>query len=464
MDDFFKKDSTNMEYKLDYSFDYESKPWYDKGSHGWYVVLELLCQHIVYEHHIFAYGSKFFQYKNGYYAEIGKNIVTGLIKKHTDNRIKPDTIDKVVRLIVHEDKYKIIEFNGYTNIINTKNCMIKVDINDIKSYKYDKNFYSTIRINANYKKTKEYNCPIWLKFLSQITKEENIKIIQEMFGYTLIPEIKGQTSFIFYGKGGSGKSTVLQILQTLIGEDNYSNIPFQDLGKRFNKVLLRNKLANICGDLPSSGIESTDTFKMIVGGDKILAENKGKDGIFFVNKARCIFSCNEIPISYNDVTDGYFRRLKLIPCLPALTESEKGWFRDEDDPVYMTLYEKLLTEINDIFLWSIEGLQRLMSNGYIVSSTKSSNDLMSSYKRSCSAILSYIDEYCILDEEKTINAKQLYNHYKITIIDEGGKPMKYSKFTERLEQNGVMKTRQNNERIYKGITLADSEHFDKLDI
>ena len=106
---------------------------------------------------------------------------------------------------------------------------------------------------------------------------------------------------------------MIRLLQTLLGEDNVSNVPIQELDEnRFKRAEMFGKLGNFFADLSASTIKNSSYFKMAVAGDKIDAERKHRDPFFFKPFATLVFSANSIPASY-DRTHAFYRRWEIIP-------------------------------------------------------------------------------------------------------------------------------------------------------
>ena len=64
-------------------------------------------------------------------------------------------------------------------------------------------------------------CPTWLKFLDTIFSG-NVRVInfvQELAGYALTGDVREQVLPIFYGSGANGKSTFVNTLLAILGED-----------------------------------------------------------------------------------------------------------------------------------------------------------------------------------------------------------------------------------------------------
>ena len=79
----------------------------------------------------------------------------------------------------------------------------------------------------------------------------------------------------------------------MLGEENISTFPLQQIMKRFNTYSLYGKYANICGDLSAREIYNEGLFKQLTGGDMISAEIKHIQGhIKFRNTAKLINASN----------------------------------------------------------------------------------------------------------------------------------------------------------------------------
>ena len=156
------------------------------------------------------------------------------------------------------------------------------------------------------------DCPKIKEFINQIMREEDVVVLQELAGYCLWKDYPIQKAFALVGEGSNGKSTFLRLLTKLLGKENVSSISLQDLvNNRFAVANLYGKLANIFADLPPEILKDTAKFKMLTGGDIITAEKKFKNPFKFYNYAKLIFSCNRLPVTYDDTT-AFFRRWVII--------------------------------------------------------------------------------------------------------------------------------------------------------
>jgi putative DNA primase/helicase len=288
-----------------------------------------------------------------------------------------------------------------------------------------------------------------MEFLSGILPESEIPLMQEIFGYLLIPINKAQKSFVFVGAPNAGKSTLLSIAQeVLLGSENVSNIPWQALGDRFNKAELFGKLANIFADLPSKAIDDGGVFKTLTGEDYITAERKNKDPFNFRPYARLLFSCNDIPKNYADRSDGFYRRLLIIRFDKSVPQNKR-------DP---NLRERIATERDGILAWALEGLKCLIANNYVFNETERTHNEVTRYKIECNSALTFVSEYCELGEV-FCSREELYTRYKDFCSANGHKPLTQSNFNREIESNFPDVKRGQDKlsgrRVWRGIKYVD---------
>ena len=280
--------------------------------------------------------------------------------------------------------------------------------------------------------------------------EEEIYLIQEIMGYLLLPVNKAQKSFVFVGAPNAGKSTLLNVVQEiLLGSENVSNIPWQNLGDRFNRAELFGKLANIFADLPSKSIDDNGMFKALTGEDFITAERKNKDPFSFRPYARFLFSCNEIPRNYGDRSEGFYRRLLII-------RFEKSVPKAKRDP---NLAEKLAAERDGILMWALTGLKRLIASGYVFSETERTRAELEKYRIESNSVLSFAKLYCVAEEEGVTVRDDLFLRYKEYCGNAGMKPVSQTNFNKELEAGFPEITRGRDKlskrRIWRGITYCE---------
>ena len=254
-------------------------------------------------------------------------------------------------------------------------------------------------MNANY--CKDAKCPKFLERINgRFNEKEDIKVIQEIMGYLMVENIKARKFFIIQGASNSGKSTLLKIINDIIGENNISSIELQKLDERFKTAHLKDKIANIFDDIPANQIRESSTIKALVSGTQMNVEFKHEKGFEFKNKARLIFTCNQLPSSI-DTTTGYYNRC-LILSMDNVVDKEK---------IDVNLLDKLLSEKSGIVNWAIEGLKRLVNNGYNFTDSTSMDKNLSIYKEQNDSLQVFINENCKKEDDAYIPISSFKDAY-----------------------------------------------------
>ena len=195
----------------------------------------------------------------------------------------------------------------------------------------------------------------WLQFLSELLSPEDILTLQEFIGYSLIPSNAGQKMMVIKGNGGEGKSQIGHVLARMFGAYAKDGSVGKVSENPFARADLEHIHLMIDDDMRLEALKQTNYVKSIVTAKgKMDLERKGKQSYQGYMYARILAFSNGDLISLYDRSDGFFRR-QLI-----LTTKRKQPDR-KDDPDFS---ETLCEELDGIFLWAFEGLQRLVKNNF----------------------------------------------------------------------------------------------------
>lgn len=205
----------------------------------------------------------------------------------------------------------------------------------------------------------------WLEFLDSLLYPEDIATLQEFMGYCFVPTNKAQKMLIIIGNGGEGKSRVGLIMKALLG-DNMNTGDVQKLeNNRFSLANLEHKLLLLDDDMTMEALSKTNVIKSVVTLEgKTELERKGQQSVQGFIYSRIMLIGNGTLGALHDRSYGFFRRQILLEAKPK----DPG---RKDDPF---LIDKLRKELEGIFLWCFEGLQRLVANNYQFSVSKRAND------------------------------------------------------------------------------------------
>lgn len=426
----------------------ELPPWYVRGERGNVkFVPGILAQHLSTTIPAIYAGSSYYLYDHGVYVKTSRDRVRQIIQQYLKvEYMQPRHLNDVYDLWQTYILRDLDELNSDENnhLINFKNGIYNVRTKEF--VEHSPQYLSTIQLNAEYRP--DAVCPEFLKFLRQALAPENIPLVQEILGYLLVPFTQAQKAFLLYGPPRTGKSTFLRVIEDIIGKANISNVPLQDLDSRFKTSLLHGKLINLFADLPAKPIQDTGFFKALTGEDSVIGEVKYQDPFSFFNKARMIFSANELPRNNVDRSDAFYRRIIIIPFVNQV----------EIDKVDWRLNERLSKEKDGIVQWALKGLERLMRNDFRFSESASSKELTTQYKIDSDNVQWFIANYCEFSPGERVYNTRLYNGYRNACIKNGMQPVSNIAFGRALEQHlgsKIQKIKESGSKltVYQGIKL-----------
>ena len=417
-------------------------PWYEEQEKGLKFLPFVLAKHLSETRDVYYGGESFLIYENGVYnisgeKEAGRIIMDYMLPNYCIMASIRDCRDQW-DILVSKD---FDDFNRNPYLVNVRNGLL--DIRDMSFKEHTPSYLSTVQLNVEY--NPQVDCPQFKKFLNEVLDCKLIPLVQEIVGYLLTTNTASQKAFVFWGPARTGKSTLLWVVEyLLLGKKNVSNIPWQEIGDKFKTAELLGKLANVFSDLPSKSIDDTGIFKVVTGEDYLMAEKKNKNPFKFKPFARLVFSCNELPRNYVDRTEGFYRRLIIVPFNRQI----------EKNKIDKALKYKFQREKEGIFNWALEGLKRLYENNFEFSENELTDGVKKEYKRENNNVISFVEECCELDGLFSCSRIEIYEAYKEFCVEAGLKALSQIKFNKELEGNfNITRSRSGKLRSWNGVRI-----------
>ena len=288
---------------------------------------------------------------NGIYNDDGESVVRSALTEGLQEQYSAHTMSETKdhirgRTLVDED-----EMGGPEGLIAAANCVIDLDERTSREHSPEYHFLSRLGCEFD----PDADAPRFRAFLNEVVPSDTERQkLQEYAGYTLLHwGLPYHKALFLVGPTASGKSTFLDTINAMLGEDTVASLTPQQLtGERFAGAELYGKWANIRNDIPAATVKNTGEFKEIIGGDPMKAERKRKDPFRFEPTAKHLYAANELPATETD-DEAFYRRILLVPFPETIPKAERDKHLDD----------KLQAELPGVLNWAIEGLQRLMSTG-----------------------------------------------------------------------------------------------------
>ena len=311
----------------------------------------------------------------------------------------------------------------YTGKVNLDNGIY--DINTGSLIPHDRDYRFTYKINASY--IEGATCPTWDELLNNITmgRKHFQTAIEEYVGYILSGSNYDRFNkvMVLDGGGSNGKSTLIRIIENIVGPANCSAVDLVSIGKeRFAAFGLVDKLLNTCSEEPREAFNDSGYLKKITGGDPIMVEEKNKGAFSAKIIAKFIISYNEMPY-FPDGSDGMKRRMMIIKCDMNYEANPELKIVDVEN--------KVMLEKSGVIIRCLNAFKQVQARGHFTEIPESNERLEEMLERS-NPVLSFFKENIILsdDPDAFISNARLYERF---MEHQGGfSKLKYQAFLYRI--------------------------------
>jgi putative DNA primase/helicase len=379
------------------------------------VLVDVVGDYLISKYHIKTVSIKdgarnkiIYHYENGVYRLFGEDKIRFETQKMLTCYSSKRNQDEVVNYIKTATMIRPNDFICDPYIINFKNGLYYAKTCELKPHTPD--LLSTIQFNVEY--NPEATCPIFNKFIHEVLPDDDDRMyVLEYLGYTLLPYMFNcyQKSLILLGLPGTGKGTLLDVANTMLGAENVSTVTLQEIDSdKFASHQLVGKVANISDDLPKDNMSKSSNFQSIICGKPVSVQDKGQSRYDCRIFAKIISSANNLPYAPMNKNDAYFRRFIIVEMNQVFKNAET------EDP---HLYEKMTTpeELSGIMNILIRHLQTVIKNDKL-SYNKSTEDIKLLYGRQQNPMQAFIEE-CTSDTDELgfppLLKQELFDTYEL---------------------------------------------------
>jgi putative DNA primase/helicase len=290
-------------------------------------------------------------------------------------------------------------------------------------------------------------CPRWLRFLEEVFDgdQELIEFVQRLAGYSLTGNTREHVLAVLHGSGANGKSTLVEILQLLLGglartSAFESFVRTRDKGTRNDLARLQRARMVVASESGEGRHLDEATVKTLTGGDTIAVRFLYGEFFEFRPEFKLFLVTNHRPRVDGD-DDAIWRRLRLIPF-------EVSFQGREDRELRATLER----ELPGILAWAVEGCLAWQENGLgkagaVEAATKE-------YRQDEDMLGAFLDEHCEQGLAEEVEAARLRGAYEAFCKELGERPLAASVLGKRLARRGFRVHRgTGGTRLYRGMKL-----------
>lgn len=396
-----------------------AKPVFFKGSAFLFDKFSVFLKN---NHHIIKINNQLHLYKNGIYVS-GQDEIESVMIQHIPqlNRAKRTEVMSYLDILIREntpttDANMIAFRNGLYDVMNDTFVPFTHEhiITNKIGWDFNPSAYSELADNT---------------LNTLCCNDKTIRaLMEEVIGYCFYRRNEIGKFFILTGEKSNGKSTFLDMIKTLIGDDNTSALDLKELSERFKTAELFGKLANIGDDIGDEFVANTGVLKKLVTGDRLNVERKGQNPFDFNNYSKLLFSANSIPrMGKGKDSAAILRRMVIIPFDAKFSK---------DDPDYQPFIKYKLRKqesMEYLIQVGLQGLKRILINQQFTESERVQAEI-DEYEETNNPIIAFFKE---LDKSEIENepTNEVYKKYQEFCITASLQPLSAGEFTKQVKKH-----------------------------
>lgn len=406
-----------------------------------------LARKVIQDYQIYSSKDLFLRYdpREGIWKSDAETFLSSVI---TNKYLKKLYKINIVRETVQAIKNILNTDKDFTDTDQMK-IVLKNGVYDIGTGNFLENFDPELHARVAYPVAYDpkAKAPIFEGFIKWLLGEVELVFLYEWIGYLFYRGYPIQKLLFIYGLGGSGKSTLINVIRNVVGNQATSSVSLEALmTQQFAPAGLYQKTANFDSDAKAQYLEDGAILKTLTGEDLTYADVKFGEPIQFRNFAKLTFTMNRLP-AMRDFSGGLERRAIILKVTKKVTEEVKKEFP----------YKEMLKEAPGIFNGAMAGFKMLLKYGSFTESDEMRHELKK-WISGNDQVGRFIDEVIIKDKKAYTSVEEMYLAYTDFAEENGEKSLGKYKFGQRLEDLGYKKVkRQEKGRrtfFWEGLRVA----------
>ena len=410
-------------------------------------------------------------YDGGIYVPHGKSFIEEqcriILKENYTSQISNEVISKIATdTFIQKEKF----FNNEPiDEVPVQNGILELKTRRLKEFTPKRIFFN--KLPVTFDKTKD--CPMIQEHFKTVLKNtEDTKIMFEIFGFFLYKDYFVEKAIMFVGDGRNGKGKTIDLMKRFLGVDNCASVPLNAMTESNFRIWdLFGKMGNLAGDLPSNSLKDTSILKQTTGRDLIGADRKNKTTVNFVNYAKHVFACNDLPRVF-DFSRGFWERWILFEFpYTFITETKYQELNEESRKNYRLIdpyiIDKLTQpeELSGLLNKALDGLHRILKQKDF-SYSKGVEEVKKFWVRRSDSFTAFAMDNIEESYDKEISKFKLRKAFSIYCKEHKLKGASERNIKAVLEEMFGVAERQDFEtklRMWQGIKFKENSKYNYVD-
>ena len=363
------------------------------------------------------------------------------------NSLRSETTMRHVLLIAKASCQKpACAFDAQPELFNMLDGVVDLRTSEIKPHSPSYYFSHIAPISMS-----EADFDLWDDFLNQITLGEiELKdYLQYLGGSILWGAVYEEKLYVFLGDGANGKSTLCQILMSILGviETGYAVKLSSDVFCRQQFANIKPQLATLRGArlAVATEIERGATFseaaiKQLCSRDRILAERKYCAPESYMPTHTLILTVNTMP-TLSTADYGMRRRIAVIPFKARFEGSTDNRNKGAE------IAEKAGCAV---LKWMIDGARMFFENSFSMPYSESVDRATKEYFDSCDSVSAWLTQFVEKSACEFTKTSLAYKSYQLSA---GNALLDRRLFRERLKQEGYVIKKLHGDEVFSGFRI-----------
>ena len=386
---------------------------------------------------------EFYLYKNNYWQSIKdtqfNRLFINWLKKNYVNlyqTFEPKRLKDVKELFSSQSDFSLVESKKQINsiVLPFKNGVYLIGPETENFIPHDPALYNTHIINVVYREDQPFIGSNLHTFISDFCDNHQIKInVLQAILYTIITNTtKYQLIYYLYGPGGTGKSTLTNILIYLLGNSASMVTTLSALNNRFESYNLINKVFVLLNDISHYKGKEPAALKLLSSSDPKRAEIKYGQPINITTNLILAITANTL-WEINNPTSGLIRRMLYFPVFNIPGKKNMNLFNIN---TLGEAYGELVQDLPAFVQWILKADHSVLEQAGDKLTELDNED---QFLLEINPMVTWINEtldICPTSKEPVGNQKSntetLYGHYYAWCLQNNIEPIKINRFSESL--------------------------------